>query len=223
MKKSLIILPLLILFFGAFACKGSDTNHRQWSVKGSGVNVRSGPGVENPVLYQIQTGNLVAEIKRNPDKVKVGAWEGYWVQIEYLGRKGWVLSVFLKDVKEHRAEAKELEEKKEEFVETFQGDWIKGLDAQEASTIVELSIDQEKKIVFLATCFNSRTIEILSLEKDDKGFRLKLKDPVGEYKEANFARQDGKLILGKIIFKAKTKEDNARAEAQREEANCLVQ
>lgn len=59
------------------------------------INVRSGPGTEHKRIFSLSTGDVVRELKREPNKVKVGKWEGHWVNIEHKGKQGWMLSTFL--------------------------------------------------------------------------------------------------------------------------------
>lgn len=61
----------------------------------SGINVRSGPGAEYGVVFKLSANQGVREISRNSETVKVGKFEGQWVNIETNGQKGWVLSAFL--------------------------------------------------------------------------------------------------------------------------------
>ena len=47
-------------------------------------------------MFKLNTGDTVKEIKRQNKRVKVGKWEGYWINIDFNGKKGWVLSAFIK-------------------------------------------------------------------------------------------------------------------------------
>ncbi len=63
------------------------------------INVRSGPGTNHGKVFKLNTGDIITEISRKTEKVKVGKWQGYWVNIEFNGQKGWVLSEFIKEGK----------------------------------------------------------------------------------------------------------------------------
>jgi len=89
-KKPFFIL--LVVMIGMFSCKGKAD---YYYIADGVVNVRSGPGTDNDVVFKLRAGDTFKEISRQKEKVKVAKWEGYWCEIEKNGQKGWVLSTFM--------------------------------------------------------------------------------------------------------------------------------
>ena len=91
MKKEITIIGLSFLCLLAF-CKQQN----EFYIPEGVINARSGPGINSKKVFKLNTDDVVTEIKRQDKKVKIGKWEGYWVNIDFNGKKGWVLSVFIK-------------------------------------------------------------------------------------------------------------------------------
>jgi hypothetical protein len=60
------------------------------------VNIRSGPGLEHPVVFQLNTGDPVEILQYTYERFAIpGYGEGPWVQVKADSREGWVFFAFL--------------------------------------------------------------------------------------------------------------------------------
>jgi hypothetical protein len=61
----------------------------------NGVNVRDSPDVNGKVLFQLNRGNVVRRLQTTETIAQVGTDRAPWIQINSLGRKGWVFGRYL--------------------------------------------------------------------------------------------------------------------------------
>ncbi|AXR65941.1 SH3 domain-containing protein [Leptospira mayottensis] len=91
------LLKLLEYFSGK---EDSPFNGSKAKIEGKNLNVRTGPGTENPIAFQFKGGELVFILDRDTRSETIAGKRGNWNQVIDLrnGNVGWIFSGFLKNV-----------------------------------------------------------------------------------------------------------------------------
>lgn len=91
------LLKLLEYFSGK---EDSPFNGSKAKIEGKNLNVRTGPGTENPIAFQFKGGEVVFILDRDTRSETIAGKRGYWNQVVDLrnGNVGWIFSGFLKNV-----------------------------------------------------------------------------------------------------------------------------
>ncbi|AXR69622.1 SH3 domain-containing protein [Leptospira mayottensis] len=91
------LLKLLEYFSGK---EDSPFNGSKAKIEGKNLNVRTGPGTENPIAFQFKGGELVFILDRDTISETIAGKRGNWNQVIDLrnGNVGWIFSGFLKNV-----------------------------------------------------------------------------------------------------------------------------
>ncbi|EMN82435.1 SH3 domain-containing protein [Leptospira interrogans] len=78
----------------------SPFNGSKAVIEGKNLNVRTGPGTENPISFQFKGGEIIFILDRDSRTETIAGKRGSWNQIVDLrnGNVGWIFSGFLKNV-----------------------------------------------------------------------------------------------------------------------------
>ena len=91
-------VPLLLLLFLVSLCKQNNptTPAQSYIVKASGgLNMRSKPAADAPVVLLLPEGAKVDVLSTNPETVSVAGRTGHWMEISFQDKRGWAFSAFL--------------------------------------------------------------------------------------------------------------------------------
>ncbi|EMN90951.1 SH3 domain-containing protein [Leptospira weilii] len=80
--------------------------------EGKNLNVRTGPGTENPIAFQFKGGEIVFILDRDTRSETIAGKRGHWSQVVDLrnGNAGWIFSGFLKNVPSDLSVSQTMEE-----------------------------------------------------------------------------------------------------------------
>ncbi|EMY13813.1 SH3 domain protein [Leptospira weilii str. Ecochallenge] len=81
-------------------------------IEGKNLNVRTGPGTENPIAFQFKGGEIVFILDRDTRSETIAGKRGHWSQVVDLrnGNAGWIFSGFLKNVPSDLSVSQTMEE-----------------------------------------------------------------------------------------------------------------